>query len=180
MLSGDRVCLRAIEREDLAQLRAWRNAPELRRFFRQRRELSSEDQVAWFEGVVVSQGGRSPHTLMFAICTRATGDLLGACGLCYIDWIDGTAELSVYIGQDLAYVDEALAPDACRILMTHAFEDLALRRLWVEVFAYDERKVKLLDALGFTREGRLRKHRFHAGAHHDSLLFGLLRAERAS
>jgi RimJ/RimL family protein N-acetyltransferase len=177
MLSGGQACLRAIERADLEQLRAWRNAPELRRFFRERRELASEDQVAWFERVV-RNGSRSPDAIMFAIQSQATGALVGACGLCYIDWVDGTAEMSVYIGEGLAYVDDTLAPDACQILLRYAFDELDLHRLWVEVYAYDRRKVELLEAANFVQEGRLRRHRFHAGAHHDSLLFGLLRAER--
>jgi RimJ/RimL family protein N-acetyltransferase len=114
---------------------------------------------------------------MFAIERRETGELAGACGLCYFDWIGGSAEVSVYIGAGAVYVDELLAPDACRILIAHAFQELNLRRLWGEVYAYDERKAGLFEGLGFSLEGRLREHRFHAGAYHDSLLFGLLRTE---
>lgn len=178
MLSGEHVWLRAIERGDLRQLLAWRNEPTLRRFFRQRRELGGEDQIAWFEHTVAGPG-RS-DTLMFAIEERAGGELVGACGLCYVEWVDRTAELSLYIGKDLVYVDDRLAPDAGRVLMAHAFEDLDLYRLWVEVYAYDKRKIGLVQALGFSREGTLREHRFHDGTRHDSLLFGRLRADSSS
>lgn len=173
MLSGEHIRLRAVERADLEQLRAWRNAPELRRFFRGRRELSSDDQLAWFERVARA-GGQAPDTIMFSIQSAATDELVGACGLCYIDWVDRTAELSAYVGADLVYVDDVLAPDACRILIAHAFGELGLQRLWVEVYAYDVLKTNLLQALGFAQEGRLRMHRFRMGARHDSLLFGLL------
>lgn len=175
MLSGKHVGLRAIEREDLPQLLAWRNQPELRRFFRERRELSGRDHLAWFERTIA--GPERSATLMFAIQKLATGELVGACGLCYVDWIDGTAEVSVYIGAQALYVDEMLAPDACRVLTAHAFEDLDLRRLWVEVYGYDTRKTELFEGLGFSLEGRQREHRFHKGARHDSLIFGLLRRE---
>ncbi|HEY7953347.1 MAG TPA: GNAT family protein [Solirubrobacteraceae bacterium] len=175
MLSAEHIALRAIEREDLPQLLAWRNEPTLRRFFRERRELSMEDQTAWFERTIAGPG--SATTRMFAIAQRRGGELVGACGLCYIDWVDATAELSLYIGRDRAYVDELLAPDAARLLIRHAFAELDLRRLWVEVYAYDTLKAELLRALGFALEGTLREHRFHAGARHDSLFFGLLRSE---
>jgi RimJ/RimL family protein N-acetyltransferase len=174
MLSGEHVGLRAIEREDLPQLLAWRNEPTLRRFFRERRELSMEDHTAWFQRTVAGPG--RADTRMFAIEERSGGELVGACGLCYIDWVDATAELSLYIGRDSVYVDGLLAPDAARVLMAHAFVDLDLRRLWVEVYAYDTLKAQLLRALGFSLEGTLREHRFHAGARHDSLFFGLLRS----
>jgi RimJ/RimL family protein N-acetyltransferase len=63
-------------------------------------------------------------------------------------------------------------------VIDHAFDGLGLRRLWAEVYAFDERKARLFEDLGFSQEARLREHHAHAGAYHDSLLFGLLRAER--
>jgi len=173
-LTGRHVQLRAPERDDLPQLLAWRNTPQLRRFFRERHELGSDDQLAWFERLA-GQRGRPRDTVMLAIDRRDTGDLVGAGGLCYIDWISATAELSIYIGAELAYVDAELAPDACRLLIGHAFDDLNLRRLWTEVYSFDTGKSGLLEELGFAREGTLREHRFHDGSYHDSVLFGLLR-----
>jgi RimJ/RimL family protein N-acetyltransferase len=179
MLSGELVGLRAIEREDLAQLLEWRNAPQLRRFFRERYELGMDDQLAWFEALG-SQRGHPRDTLMFAIESLADGELVGACGLCRIEWSSATAELSLYVGIDLAYVDEQLAPAAAAILIAHAFDELNLNRVWVEVFAFDEAKTALVERLGFELEGRLREHRFHAGAYHDSLMYGLLNDDRGS
>ncbi len=174
MLKGEQVGLRAVEREDLHQLRDWRNAPELRRFFRERHELAMDDQLAWFERLC-AQRGRPRDTVMFAIERAAERELIGTCGLCYIDWVSSTAELSIYIGWQLAYIDDTLAPDAARTLIAYAFDELNLQRLWVEVFSYDSSKAKLLETLGFELEGTLRKHCYHAGAFHDSLIYGLLR-----
>lgn len=49
----------------------------------------------------------------------------------------------------------------------------------VEAHAYDfnDASVGLLESLGFTREGRLRKFMFVDGAHRDALQYGLLREE---
>jgi RimJ/RimL family protein N-acetyltransferase len=176
MLKGELVGLRAIDRADLPQLLEWRNAPQLRRFFRERHELSSEDQLAWFE-TLGAQRGRPREMLMFAIERLADGELIGACGLCRIDWISATAELSLYIGMGLAYVDGQLASDTLGLLIAHAFDDLNLNRLWVEVYEFDRAKAALVQALGFELEGTLREHRFHAGDYHDSLMYGLLHDE---
>jgi RimJ/RimL family protein N-acetyltransferase len=176
VLSGEHVGLRSLERADLVQLLAWRNAPELRRFFRERHELGGEDQLAWFERVR-GRAGSSRDTIMLAIEDTVREELIGVCGLCYIDWVDRTAELSIYIGAELAYVDDVFAPDACRVLMRHAFGDLNLRRLWTEVYSFDTAKAGLLQALAFSLEGTRRQQCFHAGAYHDSLMYGLLRGE---
>jgi RimJ/RimL family protein N-acetyltransferase len=172
--AGEHVALRAIERRDLEQLRAWRNRPQLQRHFRQSRELTAQDQVAWFENVVE----RDPSTRMFAIEERERGRLLGACGLCFVNWASGTAELSIYIGVDDLYVDDRFAPEAAGLLVDHAFDDLDLHRLWVEIYAFDTRKQRLFEDLGFVLEGRFREHCLHEGERHDSLFYGLLRPER--
>lgn len=41
--------------------------------------------------------------VMFAILEICTGELLGACGICYIDWINRNADFSICIGKDLGF-----------------------------------------------------------------------------
>lgn len=170
MLTGDETCLRAIERDDLPQLLAWRNRPELRRFFREYRELGGDLQHAWYENVVL----KDPATRMFSIIEKATGRLLGACGLCYINWVDRNADFSIYLGADDLYIDTCLAPDAARLLIRYGFEELGLHRLWSEIYDFDTAKQELFGELGFQLEARFRKSHWTEGGWHDSLVFGLL------
>ena len=105
MLKGKYVGLRAIEESDLSQLLLWRNQPNYRRFFREYRELSQTNQRNWFDSKVLND----KSTEMFSIVDINTGELLGACGLCYIDWINRNADFSIYIGKDDLYIDEKYA-----------------------------------------------------------------------
>ena len=175
MIIGDVVGLRAIEPEDLDLLAAWRNTPGLRQYFREYRELTSRDQEAWYQ-----RSTSDPGTLMLAIVDRTadTLPLVGATGLCYIDWVQRSAELSLYIGRDELYVDDRLAPDALRVLVEYAFEELALHRLWTEVYSFDERKARLYENFGFRLEGQHRDSHFAKGGWHDSLFFSLLEGEQ--
>lgn len=170
MISGTRTGLRAIEESDLAQLMAWRNRPELRRYFREYRELNSIQQKQWFDRNVIAD----PNTRMFAIVELSTGRLLGACGLCYIDWVNRTADFSIYIGADGLYIDKIFAPDAARTMTRYAFDELGLHRLWTEIYAFDEQKNAFFNALGFSLDGRHRQTHWAEGAWHDSLFFSLL------
>jgi hypothetical protein len=172
VLNGAVVDLRAVEREDLGQLLEWRNQPALRRCFREYRELSMEEQLRWHESLA---GDRS--TAMFSIVERSSGRLLGAAGLCYIDWVDRTCDLSIYVGADGLYLDDDYAPDAAAVLLDHAFGTLDLHRVWVEIYAFDEAKASFLEALGFQLEGRHREHHYDGHQRHDSLFYGLLRHE---
>lgn len=170
MIEGRYTGLRAIEREDLPQLLVWRNHPDLRRFFREYRELSSDHQKAWYENVALNDSG----TRMFAIVELETGNLLGACGLCYINWVNRNADFSIYLGAEGMYIDETLAPDAARVMIRYGFEELNLHRLWAEIYDIDTPKIKLFNTLGFTQEGRHRQTHWTENRWADSLFFSLL------
>ena len=173
MIKGQAVGLRAIERGDLAALLAWRNLPAFRRNFREYRELGSDQQEHWYKTSVLDD----PRVRMFAIVSLDGQCLAGACGLCYIDWVNRTADFSIYIGQDGLYIDERLAPDAGRTLLRYGFDELGLHRIWCEIYDFDRAKVRLLEGLGFTLEGRHRETHWAEGAWHDSLFYGILDRE---
>ena len=170
MLSGKNVGLRAIELVDLPQLLEWRNKPEFRRYFREYRELNAEQQRRWFDEKV----NGDPTIKMFSIIDLSNGCLLGACGLCYIDWVNRSADFSIYIGIDSLYIDEKFAPDAAKILIRYGFDELGLHRLWSEIYAFDDRKKAFFDQLGFTLDGLHRETHWANGLWHDSLFYGLL------
>jgi RimJ/RimL family protein N-acetyltransferase len=173
MLLGQTTGLRAIEADDLAQLLEWRNRPELRRYFREYRELNGSQQQAWFDGKV----NGDPSTRMFAIIERSSGRLLGASGLCYIDWVNRTADFSIYIGADGLYIDPVFAPDAARTMIAYAYDELGLNRLWSEIYAFDKAKTAFFAALGFTLDGRHRQTHWAEGDWHDSLFYSLLSSD---
>lgn len=171
MLTGETVGLRAIEREDLPALMEWRNQPEYRRFFREYRELSSLHQENWFENRVM----RDNSTEMFSIIELASKELIGACGLCYIDWINRNADFSIYIGKDHLYIDEVYAIDAARVMIKYGFEELNLHRLWAEIYDFDVKKQRMFETLGFSFEGRHKEQHWTEGKWCDSLYYGYVK-----
>jgi RimJ/RimL family protein N-acetyltransferase len=173
MIEGRHTGLRAIEEADLAQLLAWRNRPELRRYFREYRELNSTQQRQWFDTKVNGDAA----TRMFAIVHKDTDTLLGAAGLCYIDWVNRTADFSIYIGHEGLYIDDNLAPDAAAAMIGYAFGELGLNRLWSEIYAFDDAKARFFTKLGFSLDGRHRQTHWAEGAWHDSLYFSLLASD---
>ena len=164
--------LRAVEETDLPFFLVWRNDKKLRSYFREYRELTMLDQYRWYE----SLAGNS-LTAMFTIVERqgeATKPV-GCCGLTNIDWFNRAAEVSLYIGG--TYIDER-AMEALVKLVEIAFRDYGLHRLWVEVWAYDAQKIKLLEEYGFAKEGTLRKAHWYNASFHDSVFYGLLNRDR--
>ena len=68
---------------------------------------------------------------------------------------------------------------AVRAVADRAFGELALHKLWLMVFARNDRGRRLYGKLGFVEEGVLREEYFHDGAWHDMVRMGLLAREHA-
>lgn len=169
MLSGQTVNLRAIDESDLLQLLAWRNDPKLRRYFREYRELNCSQQKKWFDHMV----NGSSEIRMFAIVDKSE-NLLGACGLCYIDWVNRNADFSIYIGHQDLYIDALYTIDAAQLMISYAFDELGLHRLWAEIYDFDELKVGMFATLNFSLDGRHKETHWAEGVWHDSLFYSLL------
>lgn len=174
MIKGKKVYLSSIEEKDLESLRYWRNLPDYRKYFREYREISFEMQKTWYEKIVNSD----KNTIMFAIHSTEDDELLGCCGLCYINWVHRHSDLSLYIGKDEVYIDfEGIAEESCSLLFQYGFGELNLNKIWTEIYEFDEKKYSLYKQLGFHEDGRLRKQYFYEGKWWDSYLLSLLQNE---
>jgi RimJ/RimL family protein N-acetyltransferase len=174
MIRGSFTGLRAIEKEDIRQMLEWRNLPQLRKYFREYRELNYINQESWFENIVQ----KDRNTIMFSIVDLNSDALIGACGLCYINWIQRNADFSLYIGAGNIYIDEKFAPDAGTVLIKYGFDELNLHRIYAEVFDFDSPKQKLMDLLGFKLEGTLRETYWSDGKWNNSLVYGTLNPDK--
>ena len=173
MLKGKITGLRAVERTDLPRLLEWRNQPEYRIFFREYRELGIENQERWY----ISKVLEDEHTRMFSIVESETGELIGACGLCYIDWLNRCADFSIYIGRDNLYIDDDYAVDAGKTLIDYGFQELNLHRLWSEIYDIDEKKKKMFEQLGFVHEATHESTHWTEGRWVNSWYYRLLSSE---
>jgi len=171
MIIGKKINLKNVERKNINQLREWRNNPELRRYFREHKLISEDDQVKWYENKVLSD----PKQYNFEIHSKEEDKLIGHCGLYYIDWINRTAEFGIYIG-DYSFRNGGYGADALRTLIKYGFEDLNLNRIWCEVFD-NNLAIDIYKHIGFTFEGKLRQNYFNEGRYWDSHVLSMLAAE---
>jgi len=64
--------------------------------------------------------------------------------------------------------------EALPLLLDHAFSDLSLNRIEADVDPRNHRSLRLLERLGFEREGYQRERHLVGGERQDSVLLGLL------
>jgi len=171
MINGKKINLQKVERDSIEKLRSWRNDPSLKRYFREHRDISKEDQLKWYEDKVLND--RSQYN--FEIREASNGKLIGHCGLYYINWISRTAEFGIYIG-DFDYRNGGYGSDSLRTLLRYGFNDLNMNKIWGEV--YDNNKaIKIYRHIGFKDEGTLRDNYYNEGRYWDSHIISILKKE---
>jgi RimJ/RimL family protein N-acetyltransferase len=171
MLSGEKVTLRAVARDDLPRFLVFFNDVEV--------ELAGggdpptpktlKEVEKFFDA-----DAPDPSKTIFAV--EADGKLIGFCGLFEIDETSRTCELGIFIG-DKEYWGRGYGRDAVRLLLGYAFRLRNLRRMWLEVHSENERAIRAYKSCGFVEEGRLREHAWLDGRYVDMVFMGVLREE---
>jgi len=110
----------------------------------------------------------------YAITVRSSGRLIGSCG-CTVDAIDLRAELGYAIHPD--FWGHGYASQAARAVTACVFTHLPLRKLCAHYLAHNVASGRVLEKLGFVKEGLLRGQAYKHGIEYDLVALGLLRSE---
>lgn len=113
----------------------------------------------------------------WGVADRESDLVVGTCTLAWPSAEHRRAELGFVLAPEMwgrGYMTEALPA-----LIRFAFEDLALHRLEADADPRNQRSIKLLEQLGFQREGHQRERYNVNGELQDAVLFGLLRPDWA-
>lgn len=119
---------------------------------------------------------RRGDLLQWGIVRPEDDRVIGTCTLAAIDRDNGRAEIGFILGRD--HHGRGYAREAVLGVLAHAFDTLGLRRIEADVDPDNGPSLRLLEALGFRREGYLRERWCVAGRVADTVLLGLLARER--
>ncbi len=174
MLEGTLVRLRAMEPEDLEAAHKWVNDREVTLWLTSLRyPVSRKTEKQWIDdGPVNSFDG-----VRLAIETK-DGKHIGGINLHRVNPEDRKAGLGIMIGEK-DHWSNGYGTDAMKTLLAFAFDEMNLHRVWLHVFADNERAIACYQKCGFREEGRLRQEVYQDGRYYDVVLMGVLEAEFA-
>lgn len=173
MYSGKLVRLREYQKEDINQILAYINDPEVKRLLHPGTPYlyTLQDEEKWLEN-----NSATKELYSFAIETLSDRKYLGGCGLNNIDWKNSVATVGIFIG-DKDYWSKGYGTDAMNILVKFIFEQMNINKVKLNVFSFNERAVKSYEKVGFKKEGILRQEVFRDGKYYDDIVMGILKEE---
>jgi ribosomal-protein-alanine N-acetyltransferase len=111
----------------------------------------------------------------WGIVLKESNQLIGTCGFHKWDKRHFRAETGYDLSPD--YWGRGIMAEALRVVIKNGFETMGLHRIDALVYVKNLRSVKLLDKLGFKREGILRDYFFLNGRFYDHYLMSLIKAD---
>ncbi len=101
--------------------------------------------------------------------------IIGRCGYNY--WLRQDRRASIGYDLGYAYWGNGIMTEAVRAIVTFGFEQLDLNRVEADTDAENYGSMRVLEKVGFVREGLQRDQYFEWDEFHDLVLFALLRKD---
>lgn len=111
--------------------------------------------------------------MYWAVALTLDGPAIGSCDLSDIDRHHKRAEVGFLFSR--AYWGNGYAREAMQAIVDFATEDLRIARLWARFHTGNAASQRLLERLGFSREGTLRGHILRDSARRDCEIYARMR-----
>ncbi len=165
--------LRELERKDLQIINTWRNDPELIQYLgAPYRFINIDVDNQFYDGYMASRN----TTVRCAIVTDKSDVILGLITLANVNYLNQTAVLHIMIG-DKENHGKGIGTFAVSTMVAHAFYNMNLRRVELNVLTSNERAIHVYEKVGFKREGLKRKAVYKNGEFVDMYSYAVLKEE---
>jgi ribosomal-protein-alanine N-acetyltransferase len=171
-ISASRVSLRSVTENDAASLYAVFSDPEVMRYSGS--SMKDPEEVNAFLAEVLEELRRQ-QSIQWGIARRTDDQIIGHVAFFNLDLVARRAEIGFSLGRahwGMGYMEEAL-----QAVIGYGFGKMDLHRIEADVDPRNLRSIRLLERLGFQKEGYLRERWDIAGESQDSLFYGLLKNE---
>jgi len=174
MITGKRVRLRAISKDDLPQFVVWMNDPDVFRNTSMFAPLSLEQEEQWYRDTLTHPVEEQP--LAIEVMTDAGWQMVGDVGLMNLDQRIRSAEIGIFIGDKPCW-DKGYGTETLQLILDFGFGSVNLNRIYLRVFETNPRGVHCYEKVGFQHEGRMRQAYYLDGKYIDVLLMSILKSE---
>jgi RimJ/RimL family protein N-acetyltransferase len=172
MLLASRITIGPLVPEDFGPLFCWANDVAAARFDFAYRPVDMMTHRQWWDGL-----GKDATRVVFAIRKTTEPAIVGYVQIAAINSVHRSAELGIRIGHERDR-GHGYGAEALRLAVEFSWNHLNLNRLQLVAFKHNHRAIAAYKAVGFKKEGLLRKAAFIGGEWADVILMAALRPAR--
>ena len=169
-LVGDNIYLSPRTSEAAELFTEWMNDFQVTDYTgRSFQTISLKEEIDYLEQNISKEGN-------FFIVTLDSNKVIGTVGFNEIDYINRTATLGIFIG-DEEYRGKGVGTESVRLLLDFGFNYLNLHSINLNVMEYNERAQKCYLKCGFKEVGRKRQSKYINGKYYDTIEMDILESE---
>ena len=172
-ITTERLTIRLVEASDVPCLLDVNTDDAVTRYLPYETWKSIADGEAWFNRM--SAATAAGEARQFVIVHRAEDRIIGTCLLFRFEQPSARGEIGYVLAKK--YWGAGYMLEAMKAFVAFAFEHVGLRRLEAEIDPRNVASAKLLERLGFAKEGLLHQRWANKGELTDSAIYGLLHAD---
>jgi RimJ/RimL family protein N-acetyltransferase len=173
LIGTERLVLRRFRASDAETLAAYRSDPEVARYQSWTAPVTVEQARVIVASLAAGDPDR-PGWFQYAIERASDRAHIGDVG---VDLHANRRQADIGFTLAPAYQRRGYAAEAVRAVLDHLFRVRGLHKVSAEVDARNTPSARVLERVGFSREGLRRSHTFLKGEWTDDLLYGLLADE---
>lgn len=169
-LKGEKVYLRAVEKEDMEFLRMMINNPEMEKsVVGWSFPVSKYEQEKWFENQI-----QNKNNIRYII--EVENEKIGLVTITNIDWKNRKACHGIKLCSDNVR-SKGYGTDTVMTIMKYAFEELQLNKLYSTILEYNIASLNLYKKCGWTTDGILRESTFKGNKYVNEIAVSILKKE---
>ncbi len=173
LIKGDNIFLRILTKEDCGEKYVnWLNDPVINKYLEIRWTKHNKESVVQFVQEVNSSG----NSQLLGIFRNSDSSHIGNIKIGPINVNHQYADISYFIGDKDAW-GCGYASEAVKLITKYGFEDLALNKCVAGVYSSNTASCKVLEKVGYTNEGCLKKHLKVGDTWEDHILYGFNRRD---
>lgn len=111
----------------------------------------------------------------FGIRLKDSNKLIGVCGINNIDYKSKNCHIGYWLGK--SHWGNGYAQESVELLLALAFDRMEMHRVFTSTFLFNQRSWKLLERVGFRREGTLKESSLHKEGYVDNVVYAMLNSE---
>lgn len=170
VIETERLVLRQITKVDAEDILRYLSDKDVMKHYGLEPFQSIEDaldEISWYQSIVEEKTG-----IRWGITLKGEDRVIGSCGFLNIVPQHSRSDIGFELHKD--FWGQGIAREAVEAVITYGFEQMNLQRIQALIEPPNSSSQKMVERLGFMKEGLLRSYEFACGKFDDLFMYSLL------